>query len=476
MKRVLVVDDEQEIGNFFQHLLAEKEIDVQVGLNGDDFNELIATYSFDIALLDLKLPDCDGIHLCKQLKKKQPLCKVIIMTGYSTVKTAVDALKNGAIDYIEKPFDNLSQLETLLDKYLSLPDSDNNTAIDQIAKKVGFIIGTNKKMQELVKIAEKIAKKHINVLIEGETGTGKEVLASFIHHLSSRYNQPFYRINCGAISETLLESELFGHEKGAFTGAFREKKGIFEIANNGTLFLDEIGEASLSIQVQLLRVLESGEYYRVGGEKVRKTNTRIIAATNKNLELAVKEKTFREDLLYRLDVVKFEIPPLRSRIEDLPLFLSYFLKKLDAIHLHFANETIKILQNYDWPGNIRELFNVVKRALALIDDDTTAITPEFLPGKITNSIDHHDQYLKQDEDFEHFVTEWTKELLTLWNKDEDVALNDVLEMIKQLEQNVGKSFVMKSLKKYAGDRKKTAESLNITPRQLKYLLNEKGKI
>lgn len=480
MKKVLVIDDEREVGNFFRHLLEEKGYDVKVGLNAEDFSNLISLHSFDLALIDVKLPGTDGLHLLKQLKATHPSCKAVIMTGYSTVKTAVEAIKNGANDYIEKPFDDISQLEKTLEDLLNSEKFSSPANTDKLADTIGFIIGNNKKMNELVKLAEKIAKKNINVLIEGETGTGKEVLAHFIHNMSLRYDQPFVRINCGAVSETLLESELFGHEKGAFTGAIKQKKGIFEIANNGTLFLDEIGEASQAIQVQLLRVLETGEYFRVGGESIRKTNTRIIAATNKNLADAVQEKTFREDLLYRLDVVKLRIPPLRNRIEDLPLFLDYFLKKINASHLTFSDESIELMKNYNWPGNVRELFNIVKRAATLADGETDIITPKYLPDKLKTSFSFQlTKFPKAStvhDDLEAYLSNWTKHILSLWKQQDDIDLEQVLDSIKELEKQIGRSFVLKSLKKHTGDRKKTAEALNITTRQLRYLLNEKGKI
>lgn len=469
------MDDEIEVGNFFRHLLEEKGFQVSIAVNKNDFTTLISELSFDLALIDLKLPDSNGIELLKLLKNSQPNCKAIIMTGYSTVKTAVEALKNGASDYIEKPFDDLDQLENTLDKHLSVETVSSQEETNQIASKLGFIIGANKEMNELAKLAEKIARKNINILIEGETGTGKEVLANFIHHASLRYNQPFIRINCGAIPETLLESELFGHEKGAFTGAVKLKKGIFEIADNGTLFLDEIGEASLGIQVQLLRVLETGEYYRVGGESVRKTNTRIIAATNRDLEKAVEEKTFREDLLYRLDVVKLNLPPLRKRKEDLELYLQYFLGKVNASHLSFSKESLEMMRTYEWPGNVRELFNIVKRAVALMDEDETTITPIYLPEKLAQNSGHQIQHHNED-DLESYLTGWTRNILSMWDRYKDIQLDDVLFSVKELEKQVGRSFVLKSLKNHVGDRKKTADSLKITTRQLKYLLNEKGKV
>lgn len=381
MPNVLIIDDEREVCTFFLHLLEGKGYCVKLGSNGKDFSAFIQQYSFDLALIDVKLPDTNGLELLKQLKAIQPSCKAIIMTGYSTVKTAVEAIKYGASDYIEKPFDDIDELEKTIEELLDNKLHASQHDMYKLAEALGFVVGMNKEMNDLIKLAYKVAKKNVNVLIEGETGTGKELLARFIHQASMRYDQPFIGINCGALSETLLESELFGHEKGAFTGALKEKKGIFEIANRGTLFLDEIGEASLMTQVKLLRVLETGEYLRVGGETVRRTNARIIAASHVNLSQAVKEKTFREDLLYRLDVVKLTIPPLRERIEDLPVLVEHFLKKLNCA-LSFSDDAILQMKQYRWPGNVRELFNVVKRAVTLAEGETTIITPDYLPEKI----------------------------------------------------------------------------------------------
>ncbi|EZP75325.1 two component sigma-54 specific Fis family transcriptional regulator [Parageobacillus genomosp. 1] len=479
MTNVLIIDDEREVGTFFLHLLEGKGYRVKLGWNGKDFLTLIQQYSFDLALIDVKLPDTNGLELLKQLKAVQPSCKAIIMTGYSTVKTAVEAIKYGASDYIEKPFDDIDELEKTIEELLDSEIHSSQHDMYKLAEALGFIIGTNKEMNDLIKLAYKIAKKNVNVLIEGETGTGKEVLAHFIHQASMRYDQPFIGINCGALSETLLESELFGHEKGAFTGALKEKKGIFEIANRGTLFLDEIGEASLATQVKLLRVLETGEYIRVGGETVRKTNTRIIAASHVNLSEAVKEKTFREDLLYRLDVVKLTLPPLRERIEDLPVLIEHFLKKLNST-LTFSDDAIFLMKQYQWPGNVRELFNVVKRAVTLAEGETMVITPHYLPEKIktkTNmlSIPLDETKNNKETDLESYLQNWTGYILSLWKEgNQRLDLKHVLDAVKDLEMQIGRFFVRKTLKETLGDKKEAAERLNITVRQLRYLLKEKG--
>lgn len=310
-------------------------------------------------MIDLKLPDSNGLQLFKQLKTKQPACKAIVMTGYSTVETAVEAIKLGASDYIEKPFDDIDQIENQIEQLISKDLTRDQDDIQKLAGSLGFIIGENEKMKHLLTIAYKIANKNVNVLIEGETGTGKEVLARFIHQASQREHQPFIGVNCGALSESLLESELFGHEKGAFTGATQLRKGLFEIASNGTLFLDEIAEASPQIQVKLLRIIETREFMRIGSEKVMRTNTRVLAASHANLVDAVKQRKFREDLLYRLNVVKLHLPTLRERKEEIPLLISYFLKKHADSNVSFSKEAIELMQEHDWPENIRELLNII---------------------------------------------------------------------------------------------------------------------
>lgn len=480
MGKILIIDDEKEVATFLTYLFKEKGYDVDVGYNGKDFDRLLSN-RYDVAMLDVKLPDSNGLDLLKRLKKRQPYCKSVVMTGYSTVKVAVEAIKLGANDYIEKPFDEIGELENLIDGLME-SGADTFTQHDEIASLTsmsGIIFGKNEKMKRLLSLAYKIAPKNVNVLIHGETGTGKELLAHFIHLASRRNEQPFISVNCGALSETLLESELFGHEKGAFTGATRERKGIFEIAHNGTLFLDEVGDAAPSTQVKLLRVVETGEFMRVGGEKVQKTNTRIISATNVNLEEAVEKGKFREDLLYRLNVVSFTLPPLRERKEDIPLIAEYFAKKYHEA-AEIRDDAMEILLEYDWPGNIRELSNVMKHALSLLDDGDHVITPDLLPENVfRNNTSKAAAALvdaKNDaDDFNKFLTLWVDGMLDIWERDEIVPLDAVLENVRQLETYVGKAYVLKALKETIGDRKRAAERLKTSERRLRYILNEKGK-
>lgn len=346
--------------------------------------------------------------------------------------------------------------------------------IQVLAKKSGIVTGNSETMNRLLALAYKIAPKHINVLIEGETGTGKELLAHFVHQASKRNEQPFIGINCGALSDTLLENELFGHDKGAFTGAVKERKGVFELAGRGTLFLDEIGEASLSTQVKLLRILETGEFMRVGGEKVQKTNTRIISATHVDLAEAVKSKTFREDLLYRLDVVKLVIPPLRERKEDIQLITKQLLEQAGTV-FQLSAETAAIFEQYDWPGNVRELSNVIKRALTIMDEDSRIITPKHLPEKMRIGKPHLvEKKQPEEEDFEEYMQQWTDNMIAVWKSEDKVEMEMILHNVKELEREIGRAFVMKMLRATIGNRQDAAKRLNISMRKLRYLLNEKS--
>jgi two-component system, NtrC family, response regulator len=380
--QVLVIDDETDVSTFFRRLLTRAGYGVTTASNRSEALEALERERFNVALVDLKLPDTDGLTLLQAVKERQPSCEVIIMTGYSTVKTAVAAMQLGAYEYLEKPFDDIGEIERLVAKAAGSGASRLRGEISpeewaEVAQGVGFRVGAAPCMKRMVSLAYKVAAKNISVLIQGKTGTGKEVLSRFIHAASERAGQPFIPVNCGALPENLLESELFGHEKGAFTGANQTRRGIFELANNGTLLLDEIGDATPQIQVKLLRVLETGEFLRVGGERPIKTDVRVIAATNVDLEQAIRDKSFREDLFYRLNVVRLEIPPLSARAEDIPLLAEHFVRQLNR-GLKLAPATIRLMQQYAWPGNIRELANVMRRAVVICNDDT--ILPEHLGG------------------------------------------------------------------------------------------------
>lgn len=456
--RVLIIDDEVEVGTFFRRLLRKKDYGVTVAVNGDEASKAILETGFNVAMVDLKLPDADGLTILQEIKNRQPNCEVIIMTGYSTTRTAVKAIQLGAFDYLEKPFEDIDEVEKLIQKAAEYGQRgyDGRPANAEwalITDHMGFQVGTSQAMHKLVSIAYKIAKKNINVLIQGETGTGKEVLARFIHAAGNRSGQIFIPVNCGALSENLLESELFGHEKGAFTGAGNMRRGIFEMANRGTLFLDEVGESSLSIQVKLLRVLETGEFLRVGGEKSIKTDVRVIAATNVDLERALKNKTFREDLFYRLDVVRLELPPLRTRREDIPLLVEHFVKKLNP-EMHISIDAMRLLYNYSWPGNIRELANTISQAVALCDDKI--ILPEHLsekliPGTPETPVASHDPSGAMPDRSTQATPQSLEALLEHYSAEnaldemEENSLSNLMGLLHRLENNLAATMRRKGI-------------------------------
>lgn len=480
MPKILVVDDEREIGNFLNYLLSEKGHHITICTNGFEYDQSVAQEQYELAFIDVRLPDRNGLRILQNLKKLQPKCKAVVMTGYANVKTAVEAIKLGADDFIEKPFDNIEEIENLTADLLISRSIPILNDIQKIASDLGYFIGENKEMKQLFTLAYKFAQKNITVLIEGETGTGKDILARFIHQASRRADYPYIAVNCGAISESLLESELFGHEKGAFTGASKVRKGYFELAGKGTLFLDEIAEASLPTQVKLLRALETGEFMKVGGEIEQRSQARVIAASHANLQIAVKNGSFREDLLYRLDVVKLTIPPLRERTEDIPNFIDFYLKQ-QHLAFSFAQETINLLCQYSWPGNIRELVNIINHATALAEGETSVITPRFLPSKLLTSpslqviekIDSCTTEIGREIDFEIYLKNWQKDMLEIWEQDTDTNLPELLERMKAIENKAVQAFIQKALKKAVGNRKIATENLGISMRKLRYYLNEK---
>ncbi len=371
--QILIIDDEADICTFFSRLLSRSGYQVTTACNETEARHALARQLYSVAMVDLKLPDTDGLSLLQQIKARQPACEVIIMTGFSTIKTAVTAIQLGAYEYVEKPFEEITEIERLIARAVAHGQGGERGPEKEewaeTARAIGFQVGSSPVMRRLVSLAYKIANKNINVLIQGKTGTGKEVLARFIHAASNRESQPFIPVNCGALPETLLESELFGHERGAFTGASNARRGIFELANRGTLFLDEIGDASAQIQVKLLRVLETGEIVRVGSEATRRTDVRLIAATNVDLEEAIRARTFREDLFYRLNVVRLEIPPLQAHSEDIPQLAEYFVRQFNP-EIGIAPATQRLLSDYPWPGNIRQLANAMRRAVVLCNGGT----------------------------------------------------------------------------------------------------------
>ncbi len=487
----LIVDDEQEVCNFFSYLLKQKGFLAVTANTGEEASEKLQQYKFDTALVDLKLPDANGLDILKKIKQEQPGCEVIIITGYSTVKSAVEAIQLGAFDYVEKPFVDINEMESLLERSLDAKKDTEELIIAQ--EELGFVVGKSQKMVSMVSAARKIAKKNITVLIQGETGTGKEVLARYIHSVSHRSDRPFLAFNCGAFTETLLESELFGHEKGSFTGATHQKKGIFEQANRATLFLDEVDSASPAIQIKLLRVLETGEFLRVGGEDMCKVDVRIIAATNANLEEKVAANKFREDLFYRLDVASLNIPPLRERPEDISLFIDYFLKKESEAKQvpikQFSDEALVIMKQHLWPGNIRELLNTVSQALLL--SRGKVIDVEDLPervGRATQVQDKPEEKERSDQLTTEGVSEpgplastiLAKEMLDHFESAflskiifrEGFDFNQFLSAIDNCNNAMVAKVIEAALEDTYGNQVKASRLLGITPRALRYHLQK----
>lgn len=477
---ILIVDDDPAVCSFFKYLLSDLNLPCTTVNRGEDAKREFEKTNYSLVFLDLMLPDTDGITLLKAFKQINPLCPIIIMTGFSTVKSAVEAVRLGAYDYIDKPFGDITALEVLIKKAL-LPLSGDQSisprSLEATMKQLGYLPSRNSQMQQIFNMISKVAARNLSILITGETGTGKEMLARLIHNMSSRSEEPFIAINCGALTDSLLESELFGHEKGAFTGANVLRRGIFEIADKGTLFLDEIGEASVNTQVKLLRILETGEFQRVGGEVTLKTDVRIITATNVDLEKAIAQGKFRRDLLYRLDVVKLSLPPLRERLEDLPLFIESLIKKEQSKGLPvlaFSPETIKLLLAYDWPGNLRELTNVLTQALALADGNM--VLPEHLPEKLRHcslKISNNQQKKIARWSWSEALKDFENEAVNNIEIKQGLDLNVFIAELKNLESNLTTTLIEAALRETLGDKKKAASLLGITPRTLRYLYREK---
>ena len=369
MAQILVVDDEKKMGILIEGTLKDAGYSVKTVTSGDEALKLLKKNTYDVVITDLKMEPVDGMAVLKRVKELNESTEVIMMTAYATAKSAVEAMKAGATDYIIKPF-ALEELKLLVDKIvekqkllalnLQLQEDLGKAILDEF-------VGKSEKIKGVFELVEKVAKTDANVLLLGESGTGKELVARAIHQKSKRKNKPLITVNCAALTETLLESELFGHEKGSFTGAYARKLGRFELADLGTIFLDEIGEISPTIQAKLLRALEEKKFNRVGGVETIEVDTRVVAATNKNLEQNVKAGKFREDLYFRLNVFPIWIPPLRERREDIPLLVQYFLNKYHYRGRKLTPELMDQLINYLWPGNVRELKNILERAMILSD-------------------------------------------------------------------------------------------------------------
>lgn len=393
MNSVLLIDDEEKLRQLLLRIIRLEGFDVQEAATGQAALKKLASQDFEVVLCDVKLPDSNGVDLVKQIKSLHPATEVILLTAYGNVADGVQAMRNGAFDYILKGDDN-DKIIPLLHRAMEKVQLQRKLEQLQqrVAKQYSFdgIIGESVSIQEAIALARKVAATDATVLLLGETGTGKEVFAQAIHHNSDRRNKTFVAVNCSAFSKELLESELFGHKAGAFTGAVKDKKGLFEEANGGTLFLDEIGEMPAELQAKLLRVLEAGEFIKVGDTKTIKVNVRIIAATNRNLPTEIEAGHFRSDLFYRLAVFQVTLPALRERIKDIPSlalhFAIIFAGKTNKAIPVLQKEYITALQQYDWPGNIRELKNVIERSVIL--ENSNELTSATLPFTMQHPADH----------------------------------------------------------------------------------------
>jgi len=397
MKKVLVVDDEVGIRESIKRILGRQGFDVITASNGEDAFKIIRKQDIDLLITDIRMAGMDGVDLLKVCKSVSPTTEVIMITGYASVDTAVETMKLGAYDYITKPFKKAELLKAVskaIEKQtLSLDNIQLKKRLEELDK--GMLVGVSSpKMREVIDLVQQVAPSQATVLILGESGTGKEVIANLIHRMSPRGSRPMVKVNCAALPETLIEAELFGYEKGAFTGAVSSREGRFEAADMSTIFLDEVGEIPPEVQVKLLRILQEGKLERLGSNKTVTVDTRIIAATNKDLETMVKQGGFREDLYWRLNVISIHLPPLRERKEDIPALVQYFLtrfaRKNNKDIKGIETKAMDALLGYEWPGNVRELENVIERCVVL--DRDLVIATDDLPSDLvkdeTRKIDH----------------------------------------------------------------------------------------
>ena len=446
--KILVVDDEESHRIMLRAVLKDEGYEVVEAADGSEAVRAVEQEPFDLVLLDVRMKTMDGIEALNEIRKISPLIPVLIMTAYASVKTAVEALKAGAFDYLTKPLD-IEELKILIEKALELYHlrEENLTLKERLGDRFDFskIIGKSRKMRELFDTLSLVAPTDATILILGESGTGKELVANAIHHNSLRKSQPFIKISCSALPETLLESELFGHERGAFTGAIARREGRFQLAHRGTIFLDEVGEMSPTTQMKLLRVLQEKEFEPLGSVQTLKVDVRVIAATNKDLTQEVKEGRFREDLFYRLNVVPISLPPLRERKEDIPALAQHFFEvyrdKNQKGVKDISNKTMDLLNRYDWPGNIRELENCLERAVIMARGEV--IAPADLPP--------HIQILSRKEEGQAI------------DFPSGISLNEV-----------ERALILKTLEETGGNRSRAAEILGINRRTLLNKLKEYG--
>ncbi len=449
MEKILIIDDEKSILDLLSVVFKKEGYSVLTSLSAVKALELIDKEDLDLVLTDIKLPQLSGMEILKYVKENKPDVPVVMITAYGTIKQAVSAFKQGAIDYVVKPFD-MDELKIVVAQGLEKRrlKQENTLLKQEFKQKYNFtnMIGKSKVMQEVYNLIEKVSASDATILISGESGTGKEVAARAIHVHSRRKDRSFVSLNCGALPENLLESELFGHVRGSFTGAIANKKGMFEVAERGTLFLDEVGEMSPTTQVKLLRALQDKRIRRVGGTEEISVDVRIIAATNQDLKKRIEQGRFRDDLFYRLNVISFEMPPLRRRKDDIPLLANHFMQRfcegMGKRLKRFAPEVINVFESYPWPGNVRELENMVERVVAIEDRET--ITNKSLPDEL---------------------------LAPNATLDPGALVEPGFDLNRTLDE-ITKSYVKQSLAVSDGRLKETAALLGVNYRSLRYLIEK----
>ncbi|MBL8180488.1 MAG: sigma-54-dependent Fis family transcriptional regulator [Blastocatellia bacterium] len=450
MANILIVDDEQSYRQLLTLVFEGDSHTVRTAMNGRQAIDALTEGPADIIISDVKMPDMDGIEMLRAVRSTQPDLGVVLMTAFASVETAREAFKLGADDFIQKPFD-VEELKLIVKKTLEKQELIvENRAFKRAQRDRGSvknIVGSSSKMDAIFQMIETVAEVQSTVLVTGESGTGKELVARAIHDQSDRAERPFISINCGAFTETLLESELFGYVKGAFTGANSNRKGLFEAADKGTIFLDEIGEMSPAMQVKLLRVLQERRVRPVGAHDEIPIDARVIAATNRDLRAMADEGTFREDLFYRISVIPIDLPPLRERAEDIPDLVAHFVAKFNAQsgrNVTVSPRTLQVLENYAWHGNVRELEHTIERAVAL--ERGEEIQPERLPDHITN---YNPERIKAEFDLPENGIDLTAHL-----------------------DNLERTYVVEALRKVSGNQTKAAELLGMPVRSLRHLLDK----
>lgn len=448
VRTILVADDESSQRVVLVGYLKQKGYEVLEAKSAEEAIETAKKSIIDIILTDYKMPGKSGLDLLREVKKINPEISVVIITAFGTIEDAVKAMKEGAYDYLTKPID-LDELDLLVKRMIERQQllSENKMLKEQLSDKykLSGIIAESKKMEDVLSVAARVAESKASVLLRGESGTGKELLAKAIHFASPRKDKPFIAVNCAALNENLLESEMFGHEKGAFTGADKQRIGRFELADGGTLFLDEVGDLPLSTQVKLLRVLQEQKFERVGSSKTISVDVRVIAATNRDLSLLIQEGRFRDDLYYRLNVVTIEIPPLRQRREDVKPLIEFYSRKFSEEtkfpFLSFSKEAVDKLLKYDYPGNVRELENIIHRAVVLSRGEL--VTVDEIAGNLDTQ------------------------------PSEQELQSSVMDLNRQVEQ-LEKKLVLKALDETKGNQTQAANLLGISERNLRYRLNKWG--